>query len=154
MWIKIGAFYSIQKGDGLAESTFYNPSTGNPGSTEYSNLKYETTSYGLGERLSVVGEIRLGKLSLGIRARQIKGGFADIDQLITSDMLYVNSKPEDSRLETSFNFSYGASKGLSFSGFYSSLKAETDEESDLISGQEYSTTTETKAYGVSVNYAY
>lgn len=108
-----------------------------------------------GQRVSVVAEAKFGKLSLGFRARKIEGGFADIEQLISSNMLYQNADESSERLENSFNFSYGDSKGLSISGFYSTSKIEEGQESDLLDdGELYDTIIETTAYGVSLSYVF
>jgi hypothetical protein len=191
--ISIGAFYSVQTAEGEVESILYNPTNGVPAPSEYSDLEYETISYGIGlgyvskkyhfelslekitdqdlkqsntylydentptkgQRLSGVAEVRFGKLSLGFRARQIEGGFADLEQLISSNMLYLDAEEGSSRLETSFNFAYGDSKGLSISGFYSTSNVETEEESDLLdNGETYDTTIETISYGVSLSYVF
>ena len=189
--ISIGAFYSIQTAEGDVESILYNPTTGAPAPSEFSDLEYETRAYGIGlgyfsksyhfefslekitdqklkqsntylyeeetptsgQRISAVMEAKFGKLSLGFRARKIEGGFADLEQLISSNMLYINSDEGDERLETSFNFAYGDSKGLSLSGFYSTSRLDTKEESELLDdGFKYDTLIETLAYGLNISY--
>jgi len=116
---------------------------------------YEEETPTKGQRLSFIGEVKLGKLALGFRVRQIEGGFTDIEQLISSNMLYLNSDESTNRLENSFNFSYGAEKGISFSGFYSTSSLQTQEESDLIDdGTKFDTQTDTVAYGLGISYLY
>lgn len=116
-------------------------------------LELETPS--TGERISAIGEVRFGKLSLGLRVRQIKGNFADLEQLISSNMLYLNTEEQDSRLENAFNFSYGDPKGLSISGFYSTSSAQTEEESQVLRNDiDYETQTVTASYGLSLSYVY
>jgi hypothetical protein len=116
---------------------------------------YEEDTPTKGQRISAVAETKFGKLSLGYRIRQIEGGFADIEQLISSNMLYLNADENSKRLENSFNFSYGDSKGLSLSGFYSISEVETKEESDLLdNGFKYDTTIKTTSYGLSLSYVF
>ena len=108
-----------------------------------------------GQRLSAIIEARVGKISLGARVRKIEGGFADLEQLISSNMLYQNANESQERIETAFNFSYGASKGLSLSGFYSQSNSEGKEESDLLdNGEKYDTSINVQSYGVSVSYTF
>jgi hypothetical protein len=106
-----------------------------------------------GSRVTVIAEGKFGKLGLGVRVRQINGNFTDLEQLISSNMLYSNAEDSDSRLENSFNFSYGSGKGFSLSGFYSTSKSETEEENQLFDDK-YPTTTTTTAYGLGVSYIY
>lgn len=116
-------------------------------------LELDTPS--TGQRLSGIAEARFGKLSLGIRLRQVKGNFADLEQLISSNMLYLNAEEQDTRLENSFNFSYGDSKGISLSGFYSTSNTETEEESQVLRNNiDYDTETQITSYGISINYVY
>ena len=191
--LSIGAFYSVQTGEGSVDSILYNPTTGAKNTPEVSTLEYETIMYGAGigykskqyhleisleqiteqsgkqsndylyeivipekgSRLSFVGEIKLGKIGLGFRVRQINGNFNDIEELISSNMLYLNTDETTSRLENSLNFSYGSGGGFSFSGFYSTSKSNTQEESELLDNDiEYDTTLESTAYGISISYIY
>lgn len=116
-------------------------------------VEYDTPTKG--ERISAIAELRISKLSLGARVRQIKGNYADIEQLVSSNMLFLNLEEQESRLETSFNFSYGDSKGFSISGFYTASSSETEEESDVLRNDlEYDTETTINAYGLSLSYVY
>jgi hypothetical protein len=106
-----------------------------------------------GSRLSIVGEVKFAKVSLGLRTRQIKGNYSDLEQLISSNML--NTDESDTRLENSFNFAYGASKGFSFSGFYSTSKSDTEEKSGFQGIDfKYPTTTQITSMGLSISYVY
>ncbi len=108
-----------------------------------------------GSRTSFVAEVRFGKLGLGGRVRKTEGNFSDIEQLISSNMLNVNTSEDDTKLETSFNFSYGSPGGYSLSGFYTTSKSETEEVSEMIeSTEKYDTITEITSYGVSLSYVY
>jgi hypothetical protein len=67
----------------------------------------------------------------------------------------LNTSESDTRLENSFNFSYGASKGISFSGFYSTSESDTEEESGFQGVDfKYPTTTKITSMGLSVSYVY
>ncbi len=107
-------------------------------------------------RLSVVGEVKFTKLALGFRARQIKGNFYDLQDIISANLLYKNLTAEDSRLETTFNFGLGISKGLSVSGFYtqSTIKTEELDPIDPDSGDRFPAETKATAMGVNVSYVY
>ena len=192
--ISIGAFYSVQTGEGKVDSILYNPSTNAANAPETSDLEFKTISYGagvgykskkyhfevslekiseqslsqsntyqleletpgLGQRLSLIGEAKFGKLGLGVRVRQIKGNFVDIEQLISNNMLYFNIDEDATRLENSFNFSYGADKGLGVSGFNSFSNNDTEEITELYKeeGTLYPTNTKTISYGASVSFIY
>lgn len=116
-------------------------------------LELETPK--LGQRISAVAEVKFGKLSLGTRVRQIKGNYTDFEELISSNMLSVNSNESDSKLETKFNFSWGSGKGLSVSGFYSTSEVKSEQEIDwLDNGEKYDTTITQKSYGASISYTY
>jgi hypothetical protein len=104
-------------------------------------------------RLSVAGEVRFGKLSLGARVRQIMGNFADLEELIPSNLLYNDLASSDERLETFFNFGWGSDKGLTYSAFFSQSTAETKEESTIfMNGTKYPAKTTSTAYGVNLSY--
>jgi hypothetical protein len=108
-----------------------------------------------GSRVTVIAEVKFGKIGLGLRARQIDGNFTDLEQLISSNMLYANADSSASRLENSFNFSYGSGKGFSLSAFYTTSKSETQEKNQIFDdGEKYTTTTSTTAYGLGVSYVY
>ncbi|MEK2690609.1 hypothetical protein [Bdellovibrio sp. GT3] len=104
-------------------------------------------------RLSVAGEMRLGKLSLGARVRQIMGNFADLEDLIPSNLLYSELSASDERLETSFNFGWGSDKGITYSAFFTQSTAETEEESTIfMNGEKYPAKTTSTSYGVNLSY--
>lgn len=103
-------------------------------------------------RLSVAMEVRFGKLALGARVRNNVGNFTDLEDLISSNLLYGDMTESDARLETSFNFSYGSDKGFTYSAFYSQSEAKTDEESTIFPGNDYPATTKSTGMGVSVGY--
>ncbi|WP_413581229.1 hypothetical protein [Bdellovibrio sp. HCB288] len=107
----------------------------------------------LSARLSVSGEMRLGKLSLGARVRQIFGNFADLEELIPSNLLYSDLSSSDERLETSFNFGWGSDKGITYSAFFSQSTAETEEESSIfMNGEKYPAKTTSTSYGLNLSY--
>jgi hypothetical protein len=104
-------------------------------------------------RLSLSTEVRFGKLALGARVRNNVGNFTDLEDLISSNLLYGEMTASDSRLETSFNFSYGSDKGFTFSAFYTQSESKTDEESTIFANDiEYPATTKSKAIGANVSY--
>lgn len=111
---------------------------------------------GNGERISLVAEAKFGKLGIGSRIRQVKGNFVDLEQLISNNMLYFNVDEDSIRLENSFNFSYGAGKGIGVSGFYSFANNDTEEITELYKdlGTLYPTNTKTISYGLSISYVY
>src|SRR5690606_14234896 len=115
--------------------------------TQSNTYLYDMPTPSKGQRISAVGEIRLGKVSLGARIRQISGNYSDLEQLISSNMLNVNTKEADSKLETTFNFAYGSDKGFSISGFYSTSKSESEEIVEMVQTEvEYPTETTTNSY--------
>lgn len=116
----------------------------------------DVTTPAIGSRVSLVAEVKFGKIGLGVRYRKIEGNFSDLEQLISSNMLYQNVENSDSRSETGFNFSYGEGSGISLSGFYSSSVLDTEEVSPMFQGEttEYVTETTTTAFGVTVSYVY
>jgi hypothetical protein len=104
-------------------------------------------------RLSLSMEVRFGKLALGARVRNNVGNFTDLEDLISSNLLYGETAEGDSRLETAFNFSYGSDKGLTFSAFYSQSESKTDEESTIFNNDIlYPATTKSTGMGVNVSY--
>ncbi|MNU11697.1 hypothetical protein D3C72_2597550 [compost metagenome] len=59
----------------------------------------------------------------------------------------------DTRMETSFNFSYGSDKGFTYSAFYTQSESKSEEVSTIFGGDtEYPATTKSTAYGVNVSY--
>jgi hypothetical protein len=186
-----GVFGMNKKSNGDYTYTFYDPATGNPGSTEVWPATTEATGYGAGigytsktfrievsteqmsaadlkaddnpldkikaapesSRLSLSVEARFGKLALGARVRNNVGNFTDLEDLISSNLLYGEMAASDTRLETSFNFSYGSDRGFTYSAFYSQSVSKTDEESTIFTnGIKYPATTTSTAMGVNVSY--
>ena len=186
-----GVFGMDKKSTGDYAYTFYDPTTGNAGSTEIWPAKTSSRGYGAGlgytsktfrieisseqmaeanldvddnpleiikaapasSRTSASLEVRFGKLDLGARVRNNVGNFTDLEDLISSNLLYGEATASDTRLETSFNFSYGSDKGLTYSAFYTQSESKTDEESTIFANDiEYPATTKSTAYGVNLSY--
>lgn len=104
-------------------------------------------------RVSLSMEMRFGKLALGARVRNNVGNFTDLEDLISSNLLYADTPEGDSRLETSFNFSYGSDKGFTYSAFYSQSESKSDEESSIFNNDiKYPATTKSTGMGVNVSY--
>jgi hypothetical protein len=148
--LRIGGYLLDQKGDGDYTYTFYDPSTGNQGSTEKFPVTSKAKGYGAGvgftlprlrseislekmydtvlevsedyprevkqpqssSRLTFVGEVKISFIALGLRHRTIKGNYADLEDIISSSLLYDRMGPADVRTETSFNFSLGNKRGV------------------------------------------
>jgi hypothetical protein len=109
----------------------------------------------LASRLSVVLEARLSWFSLGVRFRQIKGNFYDLEDVMSSKLLYEDLAASDVRSETTFNFALSQKKGLSYSAFYSTSDVKSEEEVLILSnGYTYPTRTKTVAMGVNLSYLY
>ncbi|MBY0515452.1 MAG: hypothetical protein K2P81_00985 [Bacteriovoracaceae bacterium] len=193
-FLRVGLYYLNQKSTGDYAYSFYDPSTGNKGSTENYGATTSANGYGVGlgstfpnfrietslekmsqikvnisdlypgelndtpasSRLSVVGELKFTKIAFGFRARQIKGNFYDLEDIISANLLYKNLTSDDSRLETTFNFGFGISKGFSFSGFYTQSKITTSEVDPISpsSGDKYDATTNATAMGLNLSYVY
>ena len=99
-------------------------------------------------RIGLIIERRFGRLALGYKGTQISGVFTDIQNILAAQLLFPNSL-NATRLEHSFNFSYGSSKGFSFGG--SAFLSEIDsEEPSVLFGDEAKLTTTTKSSGFSV----
>jgi hypothetical protein len=186
-----GVFGMNKTSSGDYTYTFYDPATGNPGSTEVWPATTKSTGYGAGlgytsktfrfeisseqmsaadltaddnpldkikaapasSRVSASMEVRFGKLALGARVRNNVGNFTDLEDLISSNLLYADTPEGDSRLETSFNFSYGSDKGFTYSAFYSQSESKTDEESSIFANDIlYPATTKSTGMGVNVSY--
>lgn len=104
-------------------------------------------------RISIIGEAKVYSFGVGLRYRLIKGNYIDLNDIITSNLLYEKLGSSDSRNEISFNVSFGSSKGLSPSLFYSTSKVVTKELSPVFdNGLTYTATTNTTAYGLSLSY--
>lgn len=191
--LRFGAFLSSLKSSGEFAYTYYDPTTGNKGTTEKFPVTTSSNGYGVGmgvsaakvrmeaslermygntmeisedypddtevpppsSRMSLAGELMFTKIALGVRLRQIKGNFTDLEDIISSNLLYGHLEAEDTRLETTFNFGFGISKGFSFSGFYTQSTVESEEKSPISgSDDKYDAVTKSKAFGVNVSYVY
>lgn len=190
---RLGGFvYSITS-TGQWDYTFYNPTTGNAGSTENFPVETSAQGYGVGfgythphfrfeisqealtankltvtgsfprditnpdtaQRSSFVLETRLKWFSAGIRYRMMKGNYFDLEDIISSNLLYGNLSKTDERDEMSLNFSLGSSKGLSFSASYSiSTVKGLEEDPILLNDEFYPVKTTSRAMGVNVSYVY
>ncbi len=193
--LRIGLFVLNQKSSGDLSYTYYDPSTGNRGTTEEFPISTSAKGYGVGigltgsvirteaslermygnklnisedfpdesqkvtpppaSRASVTGELRFKKIALGVRVRNIKGNYTDLEDLISSNLLYGNLEAGDSRLENTFNFGLGINKGFSFSGFYSTSKVTSQEKSPVFNNDlKYEAVTTSRAYGINLSYVY
>lgn len=189
----LGVFYLSQKGEGLLNKTYYNPSTTEVGSRELYKFSSETKGYGVGlgyltktlhleisheaitserikkpsdlpveldepelsSRMTLVAEAKLKWFAIGVRLRQIAGNFYDLEDVITSKLLYEDLQKNDVRTETTFNFSFGDQKGITYSAFYSSEETQTEEPINFLdNGEVYPTKTKSQAFGVNVSYIY
>lgn len=191
--VRIGSYVLNQKSDGEFAYSYYDPSTGNKGSTEKYPVSTSAKGYGVGvgfslakfrseislekmygnemnisddypgqinkpkgsTRMSAVAEAKISFISLGIRFRTIKGNYADLEDIISSNLLYDTMSEDDIRTETSFNFSFGDSKGFSPSAFYTQSVLTTDELRPVFdNGLKYKAVTKSKAYGVNLSYKF
>ena len=190
---RLGAYYLQQKAKGDYSYTFFDPATGNRGTTEKFPVTIDGSGYGVGlgwtspklrletsyegmskadrdisdsypaelpsttatSRLSLVGEIKFSRFAIGGRVRQYRGNFVDLEDIISSNLLYGSLGKDDTRLETALNFTLGKGKGLSFSGYFSTSKVNSEEESPVFSnGEKYKAVTTSQAFGVNVSYIY
>jgi hypothetical protein len=193
MAVRVGAYVLSQKSSGNYTYTFYDPTTGNKGTTEKFPVTTSAKGYGVAlgmtgnsmrfetslekmyanklnisddypqdvstpppsSRLSVVGEARLRLFAIGVRARQIKGNYTDLEDLISSNLLYEGLGADDTRLETSFNFSFGTQKGFTYSAFYTQSEVTSKEKSPVFdNGSKFKVVTKSKAIGVNLSYIY
>ncbi|MGK0367339.1 MAG: hypothetical protein ACI9QD_000473 [Thermoproteota archaeon] len=191
--IDIGAFIFNQSSTGSLSYTFYDPTTGNAGSSEDFALATKTKGYGIGvgytsqiihieaslekineqsldqptdilvdietqplsSRLSLVGEVKFSQFAIGMRFRQVKGNFTDLEDIIMAKLIYEEMSASDSRTELTFNFSFGSQKGFTYSAFYSTSEIKTEEESDIFDNDIlYDALTKTTAYGINLSYIY
>ncbi len=90
-----------------------------------------------------------------MRLRSIKGSYVDLEDIISSNILYDTVGEDDTRNEASFNFSLGDSKGFSPSAFYTQSEVTTNELSPVFdNGLKYKAVTKTKAFGVNLSYRF
>jgi len=109
----------------------------------------------LASRINMVGEFRYTRFAFGVRYRIIKGNFYDLEDIISSKLLYEEMSQTDERTETTFNFSLGQQKGITYSAFYSASKVNTEEESVIFQNDIlYPAITKSKAMGINISYIY
>lgn len=191
--LRMGVYFLNQKGDGDFTYTFYDPTSGNKGSSEKFPMKQSAKGYGLGvgltlpkfrtelsleklydndldisydypgqinkakdsSRISGVAEANLRYFLIGVRVRSIKGNYIDLEDIISTNLLYDTLGADDTRLETTFNFSFGDSKGLSPSLFYSQSEVKSKELSPVFdNGLKYKAVTKSKAFGANLSYRF
>ncbi len=191
--VRIGAYLLNQKSTGDFTYTFYDPTTGNKGTTETYGVSTAVNGFGAGigftlpkfrselslermygnkfdisddypadinkpkasTRMSVIAEAKISFIAVGIRFRTIKGNYADLEDIISSNLLYDTVSEDDLRTETSFNFSFGNSKGFSPSAFYTQSTVNTKEVSPVFdNGLKYKAVTKSSAYGVNLSYKF
>jgi hypothetical protein len=191
--LRLGAYFLTQKGTGSYTFTFYDPTTGNKGSTEEFPVDQSAKGYGVGlgctlpklrselsyeklgnnkfnisddyfvevpepsdaSRITIVAETKLSYFSAGIRFRSIKGNYIDLEDIISSNILYDTIGANDTRNEMTFNFSLGDSRGFSPAIFYTQSKITSQEKSPVFdNGLKYKAVTQAKAYGASLTYRF
>lgn len=191
--IRAGAYVLSQKASGDFTYTFYDPTTGNKGSSEKYGVTQSAKGYGVGlgftlpalraemsyeslydhdlnlssdypgdvvepkdsSRISAVAEARLRWFSVGFRFRSIKGNYVDLEDIISTNLLYDNLGENDTRTETTFNFSFGDSSGFSPSLFYTQSQVTSDEKSPVFdNGLKFKAVTKSTAYGATLSYRF
>jgi|GEM_PF-3531789 len=106
-------------------------------------------------RISFVSELKFYSFNFGLTYKIMKGNYADLFDIIASNILYKNLNSSDSRNELGFKFSYGSSKGFSPSIFYTTSEIKNKELSPVFdNGLEYDATTKVTAFGASIQYAF
>lgn len=110
---------------------------------------------GPASRISAVAEARLKWFAVGMRFRSIKGNYVDLEDIISTNLLYDSMADSDTRTETSFNFSLGDTKGFSPSAYYMISETTTKEKSPVFdNGEKFKAVTKSTAYGVSLSYRF
>lgn len=192
-YLRAGIYYLNQSGKGNLAYTFYDPTTGNQGSTYESPTSTSASGYGVGlgftlpkaraeisyesisnqkvsfsedypveitapsdsSRISAVAEIKAWIFTLGLRLRNIQGNYRDLEDIISSSLLFDKLSGDDRRTETTVNVSLGDSKGFSPSAFYTQSEITTEELSPVFdNGLKYKAVTKSQAYGVSLSYRF
>lgn len=106
-------------------------------------------------RLSLVAETKLKWFAIGLRYREILGNFYDLEDVIAAKLLYEDLKKNDTRSETTFNFSFASNKGFAYSVFYSETDIKSDEPVNFLdNGELYPTITKSQSYGINISYVY
>ncbi len=191
--LRFGGYILDQQAKGDYTYTYYDPTTGNQGTSEAFKAKNSARGYGYGigatfakfraeistermydtklkissdypgaitqpkpsSRLSAVAEARVFFAAIGIRFRSIKGNFTDLEDLISSNILYDKIGANDTRTETSFNLSLGDKKGFSPSAFYTTSTVTSQELSPVFdNGLKYKAVTKSKAFGFNISYRF
>ncbi len=192
-FMRVAGYVMNQKSSGDYSYTYYDPTTGNKGTTETYNGAQSVKGYGVGlgmtlprfrsevslesmydndfslsedypgeitepkdsSRLSFVMEANLRYFSVGGRFRSIKGNYVDLEDIISTNMLYDSLGEGDTRNEMTFNFSLGDSKGFSPSAFYTSSEVTSQEKSPVLdNGLKYKAVTKSTAYGIALSYRF
>lgn len=105
-------------------------------------------------KFSLLAEVKYDKITFGYKGRAFRGRYQDLDRIIQSQMLF-NEIGQEIRLEHSFNFSLGGSRGLGFGGSASFSKSKTQEASAVFSTAKKSDTdTRAASMALEVSYSY
>jgi hypothetical protein len=107
-------------------------------------------------RITALAETRLSFVSLGLRFRSYKGNYVDLEDIISTNLLYDSMGANDTRTEMSFNFSLGDTKGFSPSVYYTQSELTSQESSDIYNedGVKFKAVTKARAYGVNLSYRF
>jgi hypothetical protein len=106
-------------------------------------------------RITALAEARIYFFSVGFRFRKMKGNYVDLEDIISTNLLYDSMGEDDTRTETSFNFSLGDNKGFSPSIYYTQSKISADEVDPIFAtGDKYKAETTAKAFGVNLSYRF
>ena len=191
--IRVGAYVLNQKAEGDYTYTFYDPTTGNKGTTEAFPVSKSAKGFGVGlgftlpklrsevslermygtkleldddyprdvkkptdsSRITALAEAHIFFFSVGFRFRSIKGNYADLEDIISSNLLYDSMGADDTRTETSINFSLGDSTGFSPSIYYTQSEITAQEPDPIFDASEkYKAVTKSKAYGFNLSYRF
>lgn len=191
--VSLGAYMLDQKSKGSYSYTYFDPSTGNRGTTEKFPTSTSAKGFGAGlgvgnnrfrietsiermygnkmslsddypteapkalpsTRLSLVAEGRIRAFALGVRVRKNQANFTDLEDIISSNLLYGDMRENDSRLETTFNFTLGVQKGFTYSAFYTQSTTKSKELDPIFGGDErFDATTKSQAFGINLSYIY
>jgi hypothetical protein len=106
-------------------------------------------------RITALAEANLRYFSVGVRFRSIKGNFIDLEDIISTNLLYDSLGENASRTEATFNFSLGDTKGFSPSAFYTRSEVTSKERSPVFDdGTKFKAVTKSSAYGVALSYRF
>ena len=106
-------------------------------------------------RITAIAEAKISFISIGVRFRSIKGNYVDLEDIISTNLLYDTMEADDTRTETSFNFSFGDSHGFSPSIYYTQSEVTNEEKSPVFDdGTKFKAVTKSKAYGVNLTYRF